>query len=141
MIQISHTEYIAKGQLERFNRMNKFLYNVREVIRTSLLLREEGKFTKEKLVKKIFPQTNWNYDPFQPIRLTVVIEPEDYVIIQDILEEKTGHMWEMDKFLKLLIHKFIQEADKPIKRHNGNIKKFEERFKKFYKNIMESWNE
>lgn len=140
MIRISKSNYIAEGQLERFNRMDIFLYNVREVIRESLILKKDGKFTKEKL-KKIFPQSKWRYNPFQPIRLTLKIDPEDYVIIQDILEEKTGHMWEMDKFLKLLIHKFIQEEDKPKRKDNRIIKKFEDRFKKYYKNIMESWNE
>jgi len=141
MIKISYATYIALGKLERFNKKSKFLWRVREVIRRSILLKEKGKFTEQKL-RNIFPQYSWRYDPFQPIRLTVIIKPEEYVVIQDILEEQSGHVWEMDKFLKLLIYKFIQEYDKKsVIEDRTKLNKFENIFKKYYENIMSCWKD
>lgn len=140
-MKLGFSEYLPKGRLERFNKAGIFLKNVREVIRESHLLLQEGEFTKEKL-KKIFPQSKWTYNPFQPIRVTALIDPKDYVVIMDILEERTGKVWEFDKVIRMLIKKFIEEYnEKPLIEDKRNLKKFEKRFKKYYINIMTSWKE
>lgn len=140
-MKISYTEYIPKGKLERFNKNTIFLKNVREVIREANIQKNNGTFTKENL-KKIFPQAKWRYNPFEQIRVTALIDPIDYVLVQDILEENTGHLWEFDKFIKMLIGEFIKGREN-IKRieNNKRLKKFERIFSKYYDNIMGSWNE
>lgn len=140
-MKLGYSEYIPKGKLERFNKKSIFLKNVREVIREANILKDNGTFSYSKL-KKIFPQRKWRYDPFEEIRVTVLINPKDYVLVQDILEETTGHLWEFDKFLKMLIYKFIKEEES-IKRKESfkNLYKFESKFNKYYSNIMGSWKE
>jgi hypothetical protein len=141
MVKIGFTTYLAKGKLERFNKTNTFVKNVREVIRGSHILLQEDKFTKEKL-KKLYPQIKWKYNPFELVRATCLIDPKDYVIIMDILEERTGKIWELDKVILMLIKRFIEEYDeKPLIEDKKNLKKFEKVFKKYYKNIMGSWKE
>jgi hypothetical protein len=140
-MKLGYSEYIPKGRLERFNKNSVFLKNVREVIREALIMKEKGILTLKKL-KKIFPQRKWKYDPFKNIRLTVFIKPEEYVIIQDILEEHTGKLWTMDKFLRYLIIKFIKEYEnKPMKEDEKNLIKSKVLFEKYFKNIMGSWKE
>jgi hypothetical protein len=140
-MKISFTTYIPKGRLERFNKPGAFLKNVREVIREAHLLAQKQKVTKEDL-KKIFPQSNWKYNPFQLIRATCLIDPKDYVKIIDILEERTGKIWELDKVILMLIKKYIDEYDeKPLVEDKTNLEKFESMFKKYYKNIMHSWKD
>jgi len=140
-MKISNTNYLAKGRLERFNKKGIFLYNVREVIRKSHLLDEKGEYSYKKF-REMIPHKNWRYDPFEYIRITALINPKDYVIIQDILEEETDKLWEFDKFIKALIKKFIQRHTiKSTKQDTRDLKKFEIRFKKYYRNIMGSWRE
>jgi hypothetical protein len=140
-MKIGFTEYIPKGRLERFNKPGIFLKNVREVIREAHLLVQEDKFTKEKL-KKLYPQSKWRYNPFQLIRATCLVDPKDYVTIMDILEERTGKIWEFDKVILMLIKKYIKENDEStLIEDKKNLKKFEKRFKKYYGSIMSSWKE
>ena len=141
MIRLGFTDYIPKGRLERFNKKSIFLKNVREVIREANILKDNNEYTYTKL-KKIFPQPKWRYDPFELIRMTILIKPKDYVVIQDILEEHTGHLWEFDIFMNMLIQKFIREyIDKSKKEDNTIVKKFNKRFSKHYGNIMGSWRD
>lgn len=140
-MKISHTEYLPKGKLERFNKNSVFLRNVREVIREAHILKDKDEYSYEKL-KKIFPQAKWTYNPFEKIRMTLLLSPQDYVVIQDILEEQTGQLWEFDKFMLVLIQRFIREYKDKQRRENKRIlKRFEHRFKKYYGNIMGSWKE
>lgn len=140
-MKISFTEYIPKGKLERFNKNTIFLKNVREVIREANILKDNGTFTNEKL-KSIFPQKKWKYNPFEKIRVTALIDPKEYVLIQDILEESTGHLWEFDKFIKMLIGRFVKDGENiKVVKNNKNLKKFENRFSKYYTNIMRSWKD
>jgi len=141
MIKIGHSTYLPKGRLERFNKAGIFLKNVREVIRKAHLLVQEDRFTKKKL-EKLYPQSRWRYNPFQLIRATCLVNPKDYVTIMDILEERTGKIWEFDKVILMLIKRFIEEYDeKPLIEDKKNLKKFEKRFKKYYENTMSSWRE
>lgn len=140
-MKLGFSEYIPKGRLERFNKKSIFLKNVREVIREANILKDNDEYTYEKL-KKIFPQSKWRYDPFELIRMTILLNPKDYVVIQDILEEHTGHLWEFDIFMNMLIQKFIEEYTDKIKEgDNKMVKEFNKRFSKYYGNIMGSWKE
>lgn len=140
-MRLGYSEYIPKGKLERFNKKSIFLNNVREVIREANILKDNNNFSYSKL-KKIFPQRKWTYNPFEQIRMTLLVDPRDYVVIQDILEENTGHLWEFDKFLKMLIGRFIKEGDSIIKvEDNKKLKQFEKKFSKYYDNIMGSWKD
>lgn len=161
MPKIGNSMYIAKGQLEKFNRSPKkssYLKNINEILLTGLFLLQDGKYSKKILGKK-YSYRRWvkKYDIKQKIRVTAEIEPEQYVLIQSILEEITGELWPFDKFINFMCNWFIFTYQNPkniktilpFTKTNYNkrfenikiVKRFNKRFSRFYKDIMGSWGD
>lgn len=158
MPKIGNSTYIAIGQLEKFNRSPKtstYLKNINEILLTGLFLIQDGKYSKRLLGKK-YSYRRWvkKYDIKQKIRVTAQIEPEQYVLIQSILEELTGELWPFDKFIEFMCNWFIfvyQNPKKillelPLQRKKfgkslTNLIKFKKRFSRHFNNIMGSWGD
>jgi hypothetical protein len=63
-----------------------------------------------------------------------------WIILQDILENQTGTVWEFDKFINFLCWSFIKRHDPLKPKYNKKVvDKFNKRFNKYYSNIMKSW--
>ncbi|MDY0314144.1 MAG: hypothetical protein RBR32_03620 [Bacteroidales bacterium] len=141
MFKIGNSIAIGTWDLERLNRNEKYLKKLKEEIRKEILTKKDG---RKRWMDKDIPIP-------EEIRATIVLQKETYVELQDLLEDLTGKVWKMDEFLKLMIDWFVYyyddeeietkkmplvELEKPKTKENKNLKKFEERFEKHFKNIM-----
>lgn len=148
--------YYTKKEIERLNvtpGRGRLTPSIVEILREVVILNENGLYNKETMMKK-FKFSPWvmNYKPDETLFIKGEIMPKDYVLLQTILKEFTGHYIPMDKFLDFLIKWFlyaydlrdnIKELEKkkfPFYIKDKNLKKrrlrlFNFRFKKYYKNI------
>lgn len=158
MIKVGKASYIALGQLNKLNKSVKkynHLKNLYAILEEALYMLEKGEYSANKLHNK-FPGRDYlkHSDFTKPFHVYSTIDPHIYFQLQTVLREITGKIWEMDVFLDFIIYWFIYfykdkkiynkrlpfyKTKQSIKEKYKLANKFEKQFKKYYKNIMGTW--
>lgn len=159
-------KYMGKQEINRFNRNTKTykdLFNFIRVLTHKLGMEEDGYFDENELCKILDrKEVFWreervrkmNLHKLKQIPLFCTISPKDYVRIQWILIEITKKPWAINDLIRFLLGWFIYTYEKDLskipinikfpfyKTNNSfnkrfeNLEKFNEKFRKYYKNIM-----
>lgn len=145
---------------ELYTRLNRpveestFLNDFQKIMIERIFLNYEKKYNKENLKRAIWKVSNRNAKMINTnisggLLLSCSVEPDFYLMLQELLKKITGKYQPMDEFILLLLTWFYQHYStnlkgiplpymKKEKKINKNKIKhlFEERFSKYYKNII-----
>ena len=146
------------GKVKKEDRFNKdpkesvFIEDFQKVMIDRMELNYEKKYTLENIAKIIRKETNRppnsiNTNITGGLLLSLKVEPEIYLKIQETLKRITGDFMPIDEFLHYLILYFLHTYSKAeIKkqlpfnqkykgRSKAKLLRFNSRFRRFYKNI------
>lgn len=135
----------------RFNKSKKFLELYQRIMIPRIFLNYDKKYSKKEANKIVTNIGKTKFSDFNTnikggLLLSCNVEAEFYLKLQELLNDITGEYQLMDEFIVYLLHWFYwfyanpnnkKAPYIPLTKRKINLKKrFNKRFKKYYKNII-----